>query len=140
MVHLVQKTRAKNSHAWAPLNLKYFVFQRCICGVRRAGQCVLHLLAEDEGGKCQGIQGTARPHRVRLEPKENTSQRTSVADPNPDPDPPVFGPPGSGSISQRYGSGVGACYHQAKILRKTLISGFLLFCDFFLTFYLWKKI
>ena len=46
-------------------------------------------------------------------------------DPNPDPDPPdphVFGPPGSGSwsISQRYGSG--SFYHQAKILRKTLIS------------------
>jgi hypothetical protein len=32
---------------------------------------------------------------------------TSVADPdtNPDPDPRVFGPPGSGSISQRYESG-----------------------------------
>jgi hypothetical protein len=74
-VHLVQKTRAKNSHAWAPLNLKFFVFQRCICGVRRAGQCVLHLLAEDEGGKRQGIQGTARPHRVRLEPKENIHRK-----------------------------------------------------------------
>ncbi len=46
----------------------------------------------------------------------------SVAD--PDPDPPnahVFGPPesGSGSISQRYGSG--SFYHQAKPVRKTLI-------------------
>ncbi len=53
---------------------------------------------------------------------------TSVADsdPNPDPsDPNVFGPPGfrSGSISQRYGSesGSGSFYHQAKIVRKTLI-------------------
>ncbi len=51
---------------------------------------------------------------------------TSVADPdpNPDPDPPgphVFGPPGSGSISQRYGSGSGSFYHHAKIVRKTLI-------------------
>ncbi len=52
----------------------------------------------------------------------------SVADPNLDPDPPdphVFGPPGSGSISQRYGlgfgSGSGSFYHQAKIIRKTLI-------------------
>jgi hypothetical protein len=114
-VYLVQKTRAKNSHAWTPLNFKFFVFQRCICGVRRAGQCVLHLLAEDEGGKREGLQGTTRPHRVRLEPIENhISQRTSVADPNPDPDPPVFG--------QRYGSGSGFCYHQAKLLRKTLIS------------------
>jgi hypothetical protein len=40
-------------------------------------------------------------------------------------------PPGSGSISQRYGTG--AFYHQAKIVRKTWI---LLFCDFFWTFYL----
>jgi hypothetical protein len=51
---------------------------------------------------------------------------------NPDlnpPDPHVFRPPGSGSISQRYGSGFwsrsgsgsGSLYHQAKIIRKTLI-------------------
>jgi hypothetical protein len=46
----------------------------------------------------------------------------SVADPDLDlPDPHVFGPPGSGSISQRYGSGSGSFY-QAKIIRKTLIS------------------
>jgi hypothetical protein len=44
-------------------------------------------------------------------------QPTSVADPNPDPH--VFGPPGSGSISQNYGSG--SFYHQAEIVRKTLI-------------------
>ncbi len=42
--------------------------------------------------------------------------KNSVADPNP-ADPYVFGLPGSGSISQRYGS----FYHQAKIVRKTLI-------------------
>ncbi len=49
---------------------------------------------------------------------------TSVADPDPNPDPPdpyVFGPPGSGSISQRYGAGSGSFYHHAKIVRKTLI-------------------
>jgi hypothetical protein len=46
----------------------------------------------------------------------------------PDPDPPVFGPPvsgsGSGSTSQRYGSGsgCGSFYHHAKIVRKTLDS------------------
>ncbi len=36
----------------------------------------------------------------------------------------VFGPPGSGSgsTSQRNGSGSGSFYHQAKIVRKTLIS------------------
>jgi hypothetical protein len=51
----------------------------------------------------------------------------TVPDPNLDPDPPdshVFGPPGSGSINQRHGSGF-FC-HQAKIVRKHL---FLLFCD-----------
>ncbi len=39
----------------------------------------------------------------------------SVADPNPDPR--VFGPPGygSGSISQRYGSGSGSFYNEAKV-------------------------
>jgi hypothetical protein len=51
----------------------------------------------------------------------------SVADPEPDPH--VFGPPGSGSgsTSQRYGSGScsgsgsGSFRHRAKIVRKTLI-------------------
>jgi hypothetical protein len=41
---------------------------------------------------------------------------SSVMDPDPDL---VFGPPGSESISQRYGPG--SFYHQAKIVRKTLI-------------------
>ncbi len=52
----------------------------------------------------------------------------SVADPDPNPDldppdPHVFSPPGSasGSTSQRYGSGSGFFYHQAKKVRKTLI-------------------
>jgi hypothetical protein len=40
-----------------------------------------------------------------------------------DPDPYVFGPPGS--IGQRHGSG--SFYHQAKIVRKTLIPTV---CDF----------
>ncbi len=46
----------------------------------------------------------------------------SIADPNPDPDPHDFGPPGSGSTSQRYGSGSGSFYHHAKIVRKNLNS------------------
>ncbi len=47
---------------------------------------------------------------------------TSVPDPNPDsPDPHVFGPPGSGSISQGYGFGSGSFYQQTKIVRKTFI-------------------
>ncbi len=45
------------------------------------------------------------------------------------PDPHVFGPSGSGSISQEYGSGsgYGFFYNQAEIVRKTLISTI---CDF----------
>jgi hypothetical protein len=35
---------------------------------------------------------------------EFSSPCSSVADPDPNPDPHVFGPPGSGSICQRYGS------------------------------------
>ncbi len=59
----------------------------------------------------------------------------SVSDPNPS-DPSVFGPPGSGSwsgpgsISQRYGSG--SFYHQAKIVRKTLIPTVLWLFDIYL--------
>jgi hypothetical protein len=55
---------------------------------------------------------------------------SSVADPEPDPD--VFGPPGSGSISMRQESGSGSFY-QANIVKKTLISTV---SDFFMTFYL----
>ncbi len=44
------------------------------------------------------------------------TQAISVADPD---DPYVFGPPGSGSVSQRYGSG--SFNHQAKLVRKTSI-------------------
>ncbi len=54
-----------------------------------------------------------------------------------DPDPYVFGPPGSvsGSVSHNYGSGYGSSSrsfnHQVKIKRKTLISSILwLFYDF----------
>jgi hypothetical protein len=50
-----------------------------------------------------------------------------------DPDPYVFGPPGSGSVDQRYGSG--SFYLQAKKKKKC---GFLLFFDIFMTFYLRK--
>ncbi len=44
-----------------------------------------------------------------------------------------FGPPGSGSVSKRYGSGSGSGYHQAKILRKTLIRTVLWFLYGFLS-------
>ncbi len=47
--------------------------------------------------------------------------RKSVPDPYPDSH--IFGPPGSYSISQRYGggSGSGSFYQKAKMVRKTLI-------------------
>jgi hypothetical protein len=50
------------------------------------------LLLRSHGGKSGG-------------PESNQSLIGSVvADPDPNPDPHVFGPPGSGSISQRHGS------------------------------------
>jgi hypothetical protein len=70
-----------------------------------------------------GLLGGAGDHTVCLP--------GSVADPNSDPDQPdphVFGPPGSG-----FGFGSGSFYHHAKIVRKTLIPTIL--CLFF-TFYL----
>ncbi len=45
-----------------------------------------------------------------------------------------FRPPGSGSVSWRYGSG--SFHRQVKIVRKTFL--FVLFFDFFMTFCLWK--
>ncbi len=67
-------------------------------------------------------KGTWRyEHKVRLKNNFFVKRRERiVADPDPS-DLYVFGPPGSGSISQRYGSGFGSFYHQAKIVRKTLI-------------------
>ncbi len=59
----------------------------------------------------------SRVVKEELDPGSATLVLHSVAD--LDPDPYVFGPPGSGSISQRYGSG--SLYHQAKIVGKTLI-------------------
>jgi hypothetical protein len=47
----------------------------------------------------------------------------------------VFVAPGSGSVSMRCGSGSGS-FHQAKIVRKTLIPTV---WDFFMTFYLWNN-
>ncbi len=58
-------------------------------------------------------------------------KKSSVADPDQE-DPYVFGPSGSGSISQRSGS----FYHQSKIVRKTLIPTVLWL---FMTFYLCIK-
>ena len=61
-------------------------------------------------------------NRKKIQYAHNCSVADLDPDPNPDPDSPdprVFGPPGSGSISQRYGSGSRSFYHQAKIVRKT---------------------
>jgi hypothetical protein len=66
--------------------------------------------------------------RIWIREAQKHMDPTSVADPDP-PDPHVFGPPGSGSTSQRYGSGSGPFYHHAKIVRKTLIQKE--FCDSF---------
>ncbi len=49
----------------------------------------------------------------------------SAVDPDPDSRIPMFfGPPGSayGFVSCKYGSGSGSFHHQAKVVRKILIS------------------
>ena len=63
--------------------------------------------------------------------KKKSSWKTSVGEPNPC----VFGPPGSatGSVSHKYGSDSGSFHHQAKIVRKTLISTVLWFLYDFLS-------
>jgi hypothetical protein len=53
----------------------------------------------------------------------DSSETCSVADPNPDPDPPdphVFGPPGSGSISQRSRIRIGILLSLSKFTKKNL--------------------
>jgi hypothetical protein len=56
----------------------------------------------------------------KCEPSEEHNLFKIISVPDLDPDPHVFGPSGSGYISQRYGSrpGSGSFYHQAKIVRK----------------------
>jgi hypothetical protein len=55
-----------------------------------------------------------RNHKLNL---KLTWAVSSVAD----PDPYVFGPPGSGSVSQRFGSGSRILLSSRKKVRKTLI-------------------
>jgi hypothetical protein len=81
-------------------------------------------------GRCGGSYALRQHHllwlqqlplteRLRLSVNmslEIYQNKTGVADTDPNPDPYVFGPLGSGSDS-----GSGTFYHHAKILRKTLI-------------------
>jgi hypothetical protein len=61
------------------------------------------------------IKAVLRIHMFLSFPDPDPLFRDSVPDP---PDPHVFGPPGFGSISQRYGSESRSFYHQGKIVRK----------------------
>jgi hypothetical protein len=56
---------------------------------------------------------------------------SSVGDPDQYPDPYVFGPPGSDS--HKYGYGSGSFHHRGAKKEKP---SFLLFCNFFMNFYL----
>jgi hypothetical protein len=55
-------------------------------------------------------------HLTQLHAQVSAFPHSSVPDPDP-PGPHVFGPPGSGSFSQRYGSGSGS-YHPSIIKQK----------------------
>ncbi len=54
--------------------------------------------------------GTINDSRREKKKLKKIFQQPVVADPEPNPHRRVFGPPGSGSISQRYGSGSGSDY------------------------------
>ncbi len=79
----------------------------------------VHLLAQPQHlrGYLPSLAVLLSTRHWKVGPSKVSMVKTSV----PDPDPQVYGPPGSGSISQRYGSGSGSFYHQAKIVWKTLI-------------------
>jgi hypothetical protein len=71
---------------------------------------------------CQIYDPTTKLIILHRSSKKSLLGSVPVPDPNPDPpDPNVLGPPksGSGSTTQRYGSG--SFYYHAKIVRKTLI-------------------
>jgi hypothetical protein len=75
--------------------------------------------------KSEGRVPRQKRKRTRIW-RKTKEVKGSVENPDPDPyDPYVFGPPGSrcGSVNKRYRSGSesGYFYHQAEIVRKTLI-------------------
>ncbi len=64
------------------------------------------------------------PQFVILAPRlwlHNTVRNLCSSVGDPEPDPHVFGPPGSGSISQRYGSGSGTFPFLIKCVERTEI-------------------
>ncbi len=97
-----------------------YTFNPCFFLLKQFGlgfECVNYIFGNS-------ISMTSQMFDVLLTCSKNYLQFYSVANPDQNPDPPdphAFGPPGSGSesIRQRYGSG--SFYHQAKIVRKTLI-------------------
>jgi hypothetical protein len=120
----------------------FIVFStKSICVVFRAQMREKHLARRTEADLNKGQKSCRQLDLARdftepveawfwpPDPKERLLQvadrvSSSVADPNTS-DPYVFGPSGSGSgsNSQRFGSGSGSgsFYHQAKIVRKTVI-------------------
>ncbi len=94
-----------------------------VVGVVGAGKssllaAILGEMAALKGRVRVGAGGRRKAYVAQQAWIQNLTIRDSVPDP---PDPHVFGPPGSGSTSQRYGSGSGSFYH-AKTVGKTLIS------------------
>jgi hypothetical protein len=63
----------------------------------------------------------AQPGRLNLK-MNRANVRYSVSVVDPDPHLVCLGPPGSGSVSHKYGSGSGTFHRQAKIVSKTLVS------------------
>jgi hypothetical protein len=111
----------------------------CIAGMRNMTELRVSSGSKPQASAClpgpelTGMQLCQGLANIRHLYHNITEDITSVED----PDPYVFGPPGfvSGCVSHKYGSGSGSSsrsfHHQAKIVRKILISSVLsLLCEF----------
>ncbi len=112
------------------------------------GECDLGLVPESTPAAGHGSPSRTESPLVSLPScsSNNMVVINSVADPDPylfldlpDPDPHAFRPPRSGSITTRYGPNSGSFQYQAKIEKKPWLLRYrVLFCESFMSFYLWK--
>jgi hypothetical protein len=91
----------------------------------KSGSTSIYLTSGSGSGSGRPKNMWIRWIRIRNTAAELLDQRESKRAPTASvPDPPypyVFGPPGSGSTSQRHVFGSGSFFHKAQMVRKTLI-------------------
>jgi hypothetical protein len=111
----LKKIQIREKHPGSPSFFPACLFKRCRSGFTEYRSGFLLFCKPSGKQRDQPFVQNIKSHNVFF-------LSGSVPDPDP-PDPHVFGPPGSRSTSQRYGSG--SFYHHAKIVRKTLIPSIL---------------